>query len=446
MKSQSHLESGQAIVLLVISLVVLLGFTALALDGGMVYSDRRLAQNIADTAALAGGGEAASGLVEQNVLYADFMERCSSGYFNGLLFRAEQAALARMETNTQNLDIEDYEVDAICAEDVGSRQRYVEVRATLSSNTPTSMAHLLFSGPLRSTVEAVTRVSPLTPFYEGHAIVSLNDSCQGNNLGGIEVRGGGNQEYNVYISGGGIHSNSCIYTNGTTNTHVNNGTIDYVTDLFRTQNSNISASGGINSGATPFPVEVIDVVCPTNLSPTPSRTSDYPTSAPLQPGRYSEIIRTGGIMNLAPGLYCVDGNVRININGSGGEYFRGEGVTFYLPSGGFDVAASSSVNLSAPQDCPTSGCVGGGIEGILIYLPPGNTNSVNLLGTADSSYTGTVYAPSGTINAGGTSSLVNTFNTQLIAYSVVVHGNTEINITYNLTENRFRPTKMDLYR
>jgi hypothetical protein len=54
MKRKNPSESGQAIVLLAISIVVLLGFTALAVDGGMIFSDRRHAQNAADAAALAG--------------------------------------------------------------------------------------------------------------------------------------------------------------------------------------------------------------------------------------------------------------------------------------------------------------------------------------------------------------------------------------------------------
>ena len=36
-------ERGQAIVLIVLAMIVLLGFTALAVDGSLVYSDRRWA-------------------------------------------------------------------------------------------------------------------------------------------------------------------------------------------------------------------------------------------------------------------------------------------------------------------------------------------------------------------------------------------------------------------
>jgi hypothetical protein len=440
MKSRASFESGQAIVLLVISLVVLLGFTALALDGGMAYSDRRQAQNIADTAALAGGGAAASGLVETNLLYSDFMEQCNSGGLESLLDQAELAAEARRDTNIQNIAIDNFVAEAICAEDVNSRQRYIEVRTSLTSHTPTSLAHLLFSGPLRSTVEAVTRVYPLTPFYEGHAIVSLNSTCDSNGRGGVDVLGGGGQEYSIYVNGGSIHSNSCIYGNGNTITHVSNGNIDYA--LYPTENPSgrFWAEGGISGGASLYGIEEIEVACPTTLSPTPHHTQDYPENSPLQPGRYSQISRNGGQMYLAPGLYCVDGDV--SILGSS-PVLRGAGVTFYLPSGSFSTSATADVILSA---CGGDvDCEDGAIEGLLIYLT-GHGQEVELLGSANSSYTGTVYAPYGTVQVGGTSSLANEFNTQIIAGNVIVHGNANININYNLSQNMVRPAKMDMYR
>src|SRR5574341_676736 len=46
-------EKGQALVIIALAVVGLVAFTALAIDGGMVLSDRRHAQNAADTAAFA---------------------------------------------------------------------------------------------------------------------------------------------------------------------------------------------------------------------------------------------------------------------------------------------------------------------------------------------------------------------------------------------------------
>src|SRR5512140_2510800 len=47
-------EKGQALVLIALAAVGLFAFAALAIDGSRVYSDRRHAQNAADTSALAG--------------------------------------------------------------------------------------------------------------------------------------------------------------------------------------------------------------------------------------------------------------------------------------------------------------------------------------------------------------------------------------------------------
>ena len=46
-------ERGQALILIVFAAVALFAFAALAIDGSRVFSDRRHAQNAADTAVLA---------------------------------------------------------------------------------------------------------------------------------------------------------------------------------------------------------------------------------------------------------------------------------------------------------------------------------------------------------------------------------------------------------
>jgi hypothetical protein len=46
-------ENGQALIIITLAAIGLFGFTALAIDGGMVFSDRRHSQNASDTAAFA---------------------------------------------------------------------------------------------------------------------------------------------------------------------------------------------------------------------------------------------------------------------------------------------------------------------------------------------------------------------------------------------------------
>jgi len=50
-------ERGQFLILFALGLAVIMGFTALAIDAGLIYEDRRHLQNTADAAALAGAAE-----------------------------------------------------------------------------------------------------------------------------------------------------------------------------------------------------------------------------------------------------------------------------------------------------------------------------------------------------------------------------------------------------
>ena len=46
-------EKGQTLIIIALAMIALIGFTALAIDGGRVFSDRRHSQNASDTAAFA---------------------------------------------------------------------------------------------------------------------------------------------------------------------------------------------------------------------------------------------------------------------------------------------------------------------------------------------------------------------------------------------------------
>jgi len=59
--SRDNRESGQTLVVVTLSLIALIGFLALAIDVGVLYSWRRNLQNAADAGALAGAGEICRG-------------------------------------------------------------------------------------------------------------------------------------------------------------------------------------------------------------------------------------------------------------------------------------------------------------------------------------------------------------------------------------------------
>jgi hypothetical protein len=428
MKIRINSESGQAIVLLVISLVVLLGFTALALDGGMAYSDRRITQNAADSAALAGGGAAASALEEFNIVYTDW-GRCGE-----VIPAAEQAAIAQALNNSYTIhpweNADDANFVKVECNQVGYAW-YIKVTVEISKDTPTSMAHLLFSGPLTNTVDAVTKISPRRPLYYGNSIISLSDEpCSGPDYG-VTLQGG----VEVYLSGGGVFSHSCLYANGTNDLIVSGGSISYVDRLIDPGRPYLDPEP---QQAAPLPPEEID---------PPRECSQWTTQpepsydSPINPGRYTTINPGGGTnVVLNPGLYCIDGDFYIGNNSS----VTGHGVTIYSENGSFTVTGTSSADLSAPLMCPDdANTCPPALEGILVYMENGD---VTMLGTGQALYTGTIYAPNGNIEAGGTADASSIYNVQIIGWTVRLHGTTGVGFVFNWEDYYKVPAMLDLFR
>src|SRR3990170_7791883 len=79
MKRTRSTESGQALVIIAVAMIGLIGIVGLAVDGSIAYSNRRRAQNAADSSALA----AALAKVRGQDLTSTAMSRAlSNGYDN----------------------------------------------------------------------------------------------------------------------------------------------------------------------------------------------------------------------------------------------------------------------------------------------------------------------------------------------------------------------------
>ena len=214
-------EKGQLIAILAIAMVALLGITALAVDGSMVYKDRRADQSTADSAALAGAGAAAQVLKDH--MPSEFY--CGSSLGASASTAAANAAVSAASIDNEVLLINDLStkngVQVTCGQD--NFRRYLDVRVMVTTDTPTTFARLLSRNQLRTTVEATARVYPKQTLAYGNAIASLSKSC--GKIGGIDFGGSST----VKINKGGIFSNSCIDAGGSTVVEVTGGQIQYYT-------------------------------------------------------------------------------------------------------------------------------------------------------------------------------------------------------------------------
>ncbi|MGB9641068.1 MAG: pilus assembly protein TadG-related protein, partial [Anaerolineales bacterium] len=160
-------EKGQAIVLIALAMVVLLGFTALAIDGGMLYSDRRHAQNAADAAALAGALQKANNQTNAVILQAIADSASGNGY-------SGNQVSGNVSGPFQDLF-----------------GKYYLVTAEITATTKANFAQFVYKGPLQNHVQAVARVYVSQPALPGNAIIAMGDcTTEGGHL--ATINGGGN--------------------------------------------------------------------------------------------------------------------------------------------------------------------------------------------------------------------------------------------------------------
>jgi Flp pilus assembly protein TadG len=431
-------ESGQVMVFLALCFVVLIGVAALAIDGGMLYSDRRHAQSAADASSLAGGSGAAYYMRNNNVNYNAFI--CGTSGTIGTQNAAENAAINQAVLNDYVIDndiSDNHGVTVSC--DILDRGSYddkhLDITTKITRDTATNFAHLIYDGPLRNEVEAVTRIYPPAPLAFGKAIIALNKAdCSGNKYGVIF-----SGSSNTTVTGGGVWSNGCLTGNGTSFTvTVNNGGVGFA-------GSSTGTLSNINPSPQYIPSPLPDystVVNEPDCTDLPNRTVPKSGDATLEPGIYDEIKWTGGALIFKPGLYCITGSKGMSV--SGGSVLADEGITLFLSTGGITINGNvSPVDLRAPEESPDPSPA---VPGILVYLANGNTNTVSVTGNSTSFYLGTVYAPDGDLYFSGSSGTNPTFNTQLIGNNVEVSGGATIDINFNDDENFEMPPYMDLLK
>lgn len=456
-------ESGQIIVLLALSLVVVMVVAALAVDGGMIYSERRFAQNAADASSLAGGGYVLNYMEKLNdqdkktITSTNLI--CNSSLVTDLIDKTKERTI--LVANANNIDLpylgkildgtpypNDLDMDfkhGFIIECVSGKQIDVKVRVT--STISTAFAHLIFPGDLETTNEAVSRAKPYSNIGNGNGIVSLSEDCwtTDKETGGMEFDGLSNGK--VVVKKGGIHSNSCFMISGSN--VPDSIKADTITSIDEAQGNH---------------TEYLDYTYPVNLleidDPEPPVCGDIQNmdkkDTSYEPGTYVGGITITGDATFASGIYCLQGDLSISGNGT----IQGTDVMFYITKNGSNVSTVSisgnpNVLLSAIKT-PTE--ENDHLYGMLIYMDRENViynndgtiktyGSINITGESGSYFAGTIYAPTATITAGGNPDLndpnvckfvtgtticqATTFTTQFIGYDVKIHGSAQFEILYD---------------
>ena len=434
-------EKGQAIILIVFAIIGLVGLTGLTVDGGLVYSDRRQAQNAADSAAFA-----AALAYSRNQNYATAAQNiaATNGYNNdGTTNIVTVTTTASPSGACPPLAIDN-----------------LDITVEVISHIDTTFSTVVGIQQITNTVTATTRAcgTYTTSLFNGAAIVALKTT--GNSTFNVN----GNFTLDVNSSGVFVNSSSncALNANG-------NGTmsVDTAYSVVGTacKNGNVTMNGPVQSATqVPYPPS-IDI-------PLPSITcsgNGAVTGNTVNPGNFPSGLSLNGNGNytFSPGNYCInngsvsingninvaanDVNFRINngtfsINGNSkvvcdnmlihvvsgsGISFNGNGsnncsnVTFIAEDG----TVSWNGNVANTFTAPTSGIY----KGLVLYMPLSNNETLVINGNSGSQITGSMIAPAATVTINGNSGTTG-FHTQIIGYTININGNSNTIINFDAEE------------
>ena len=408
LRSFARKPRGQVFVTVSLALVALMGISALAVDVGHLWTTRRLMQNAADAAAMAGADEVAIGGSKSQVVAAARAASAQNGFTDD----------SRTFASSSHVSVAVYQPPQ--SGPYATSPNAVQV--VVSQTQPTYFIRVLGwqSVPVSTvavglTVSGGSCVYALDPTASGTMTItgtaSLNSACG--------IYDNSNNSSALIVSGGGILQAPLVGVVG--GTTINGG-------------GSSPPSTGIAAFGDP-------------LAWVPQPTVGACTSYHMQ-------VFTGTVY---PGLYC--GGIKINggatvtfmpgtciINGGGlviltNATVTGSSVTFFLTGqntsngspnayGGVQIAGGSSVNLSAACDSTS-----GGIEGMLFFQDRAMTNGMGSVinGGSTSSFSGALYFPTTALSYSGNSG-ANQY-TLVVADTLTVAGTASISNNYSCLSN-----------
>jgi Flp pilus assembly protein TadG len=482
MRPKAH-ERGQALVIIALAAVGLFGFSALAIDGSRVFSDRRNAQNAADTAALSA---ALAKIRQEDYVLAARNRAADNGYIYNPATNNVEVAMCNTLTGVNACQgIPTVDLNSIPPPTVEELARanaanYINVKIT--SLLPATFGRIVGRNEFKNVLSAIAYAGPVEPkpLVDGYAIAAMErhdwDAINHTGNFNLEIQNSGifsNSDYasttgngcqHGSMSSGGnaaISVDTAIFTVGTfcagNNTDLSNvpdiSQVSAIEDPPTVDIPNFSCSGGGSTSydATNFTLTYHPGSFGKIDPDTDAPPGKYVREAHFSPGTYC--ISNGASFNGAPvvadgvrflvtgGAFKLNGSnltcndMMIHVNGGSGLSFSAtshiycNNVTFFLSTGGVSWSGNPEYRLYAPT--------GGDYEGLLFYMPPSNSSAITINGNASCEMTGTILAVSSPITING-NNWTNGLNSQIIGDTVRLEGNGNMVINYD-PDDQYNP-------
>jgi hypothetical protein len=391
-------ESGQVLVLVVLGMVALIGITALVVDGGNIFLDRREAQNAADSAALASALARVRG---ENFVQKAHEVAALNGYNNDGTSNTVQVFSPPIEGDHVG-DIE-----------------YIQI--IITSRVDTFFGSVVGQEFITNQVSSVTRTKTpeLTELIYGYAVVSLAPDSDCENQKSFWLY----EEATLDITGGGVFINSknpdcALLQQGNGSIRIRDGYPITIVGGASIQKPQLLTPYPPSTGraSIPYPPPFM----PPKVGCSKAAEIDEITGSSMSAGSWDDVFPPPDVRELGKGVYCVQDFII-----GDGQHISGSNVTFVV-KGELSWSGNATIDLSAPKK--------GDLAGLLIYMPIDNKSKVVLNGDRDSSVQGTILAPGAYIHINGFESNKG-FHSQIIGYRIIAKGQSNVIIRYKDKEN-----------
>lgn len=398
-------EKGQALILITLAMIGLVGFGALAIDGGRVLSDKRHAQNAADTAAYSAALANARG---ENVITAAQNRAASNGYDGGT-------------TNDVTVTITST-ASGVCPS-TGK-----DIKVTIVSDVSTTFARVIGRNLVTNTVTATARACDFyktggAPLYAGSAVYATRTTACGGGVNDKALFTGGSSQIQLWGGGFGTASTDpdCMwFKGGSAQLKLSETSPKVCADISSAALNGTGANFSSISGqdgcgnkhygvAFDAPPADLGITCPTNA--TWSGTT-------MTPGNYTGTFPPASVKTLQPGTYCINGDFTLNGNAN----LSGDGVTIVMNTGGIKWNGSMTLNLKGPTSGP--------YKGLTIYVPPSNSSQMIMNGSSNVTLVGTMLAQNAPCDFVGSGQIQKVY-LQMICYTWQMDGNADVQIMYD---------------
>ncbi len=398
-------ERGQAIVLIALAIVGLVGFTALSVDGGLVFSDRRQAQNAADTAAMSA---ALAKLRGENFSNTALSLAAANGYDNNGTSNVVTVTTA----NTPSGECPDTGTD---------------ITVQITSHVDTAFAPVVGTDQLTNTVAATSRACDIhtvggAPLYNGSSVFATKSgTCNGANGSSILVSGSSD----LQIWGGNVGSastdGSCLNFKGGEAQLKKEESGTACADVITAASSGGTfkslkgedGCGNVNYSQTfDAPPADLGITCSGNATKSGSSMS---------PGNWTGDFPPSSVQTLSPGTYCINGDFVMN----GNDKLTATGVTIVMNTGRVKWNGNMEMDISAPTSGPYAGLV--------IYAPPSNTSQMTINGSGNVKMSGTFLAQNAPCDYVGSGQLQKQYM-QFICYTWQMNGNAQAEIMWDASK------------